>query len=367
MRGFTTDKDKFAIQDNSAEIKAIIKDLISDETDNELRDRYSIKDSRDWKLSSARKSLMADIKPNTLDSNQYITKVCYRPFDYKYTYLHKNIVTYPRPILQKDMIGRDNLALCVGKQGTAIGNSEWSLVYISSLPADKNVNPRGGAYLFPLYQYDDEVSKEFGNKLYNFNYDLISSIGEKVGLRLQDASDTERTDGGFMGVDVIDYIYAVLHSHKYRKRYHQFLQNDFPIIPYPESSEYFFPMADYGKRLRELHQLIGISQNDFITQYPVSDGEDVVTKRVSEETEAGLGKVWINNTKYFDKVPKRAWELFISGYQPLDKWLKDRNCKKINGDDIRHFQRIVVALDKTSAIMEEIDSHLLFANNNSTD
>ncbi|MDE6227558.1 MAG: hypothetical protein K2M63_08590 [Muribaculaceae bacterium] len=68
-----------------------------------------------------------------------------------------------------------------------------------------------------------------------------------------------------------------------------------------------------------------------------------------------MGQVWINDKRYFDKVPKRAWDLVIFGYRPLDKWLKDRNGKMLTGDEIRHYQKIVVALDKTAAVMDEVD------------
>lgn len=355
VQGFTTDKDNFAIQESSFNVKTIIDDFVSGKTDDELRLKYSIKDTRDWSLSKSRESLL-----KAKDVYRFITKVCYRPFDFKFTYLHKDIVTYPRPIIQKDMMGRDNLALCIGKQGNAIGNSEWSLVYISNLPTDKNVNPRGGAYLFPLYSYDDKIDKEFGNKVLNLNLDIIESLEEKTGLRMQKAEDTERAEDGFLGVDVIDYIYAVLHSHKYRKRYHQFLQNNFPIIPYPKNAEYFKSMAQFGKRLRKLHLLEGISQSNFITQYPVAEGSDIVTKRMFESVDGGLGKVWINADKYFDNVPKEAWDIFISGYQPLDKWLKDRTNKCLSGDEIRHFQKMVVALSETTKIMKEIDEEIEF-------
>jgi hypothetical protein len=114
-------------------------------------------------------------------------------------------------------------------------------------------------------------------------------------------------------------------------------------------------MAMYGKQLREAHQLVGIDKKDFITQYPISDGDNIVTMRKFEETEDGKGRVWINKYRYFDNVPTDAWNLFISGYQPLDKWLKDRNGKELSGDDIRHYQKIVVALRKTIDIKEKID------------
>jgi len=39
----------------------------------------------------------------------------------------------------------------------------------------------------------------------------------------------------------------------------------------------------------------------------------------------------------------------------LDKWLKDRIGLTLSGDDIRHFQMMVVALTKTAELMVQID------------
>lgn len=61
-----------------------------------------------------------------------------------------------------------------------------------------------------------------------------------------------------------------------------------------------------------------------------------------------------------DIVPKETWDLVVSGYQPLDKWLKDRSNKALTGDEIRHFQKIVVALSRSSKLMEEIDQEIEF-------
>ena len=241
--------------------------------------------------------------------------------------------------------------LCIGKQGTAIGNNEWSLIWVSLLPTDKNVNPRGGAYLFPLYVYEEG----YANPTFNFAYDIIEKFEKKIGLKLQSEGSTDRENGGFLGRDVIDYIYAVLHSGKYRRKYHQFLQNDFPVIPYPNNAEYFFNISALGAQLRSLHLLEDISSSDFITQYPVSEGSNLVTTRRYEAIDPENGRVWINDMRYFDNVPLNAWKLFVSGYQPLDKWLKDRSGLTLSGDDIRHFQRMVVALTKTTELMVQID------------
>ncbi|MGD0342675.1 MAG: type ISP restriction/modification enzyme, partial [Bacteroidales bacterium] len=67
------------------------------------------------------------------------------------------------------------------------------------------------------------------------------------------------------------------------------------------------------------------------------------------------GKVWINSEQYFDNVPQVAWEFYIGGYQPAQKWLKDRKGRTLTYDDILHYQKIIVALSETDRLMKEID------------
>jgi very-short-patch-repair endonuclease len=69
-----------------------------------------------------------------------------------------------------------------------------------------------------------------------------------------------------------------------------------------------------------------------------------------------LGRVYINETQYFDNVPELAWNFYIGGYQPAQKWLKDRKDRELDYEDILHYQKIIVALSETDRIMKEIDS-----------
>ena len=68
-----------------------------------------------------------------------------------------------------------------------------------------------------------------------------------------------------------------------------------------------------------------------------------------------MGRVWINDEQYFDGVPEATWEFYIGGYQPAQKWLKDRRDRQLSSDDIRHYQRIIKALTETQKVMEEVD------------
>ena len=79
---------------------------------------------------------------------------------------------------------------------------------------------------------------------------------------------------------------------------------------------------------------------------------------MTEKDNHELGKVYINDTQYFDKVPLIAWEFYIGGYQPAQKWLKDRKDRKdrtLDIEDILHYQKIIVALSETDRIMKEIN------------
>ena len=81
-----------------------------------------------------------------------------------------------------------------------------------------------------LYQYKTYFFSPFFEllKYANFSPDILQNIENGIGLHLQDIEDEERKENGFLAIDLIDYIYAVLHSVTYRDTYHDFLQNDFP-------------------------------------------------------------------------------------------------------------------------------------------
>ena len=66
-------------------------------------------------------------------------------------------------------------------------------------------------------------------------------------------------------------------------------------------------------------------------------------------------RVYINKFQYFEGVEPRVWNFHVGGYQVCHKWLKDRKGRKLNYDDITHYQKIVLALRETIRLMGEID------------
>ena len=70
---------------------------------------------------------------------------------------------------------------------------------------------------------------------------------------------------------------------------------------------------------------------------------------------AAVGVVYTNDTQYFNNMPELAWSFYIGGYQPAQKWLKDRKGRTLEFDDILHYQKIIVAFTETERLMKEID------------
>jgi predicted helicase len=68
-------------------------------------------------------------------------------------------------------------------------------------------------------------------------------------------ADSPSKGGEFAPIDILDYIYAVLHSPKYREKYKEFLKIDFPRVPYPKDQKTFFDLVELGSQLREIHLL----------------------------------------------------------------------------------------------------------------
>lgn len=48
-------------------------------------------------------------------------------------------------------------------------------------------------------------------------------------------------------------------------------------------------------------------------------------------------------------------KIYIRGYQVCKKWLKDRQKRELSYEDIRHYEKIVVALGETIRLMKHID------------
>ena len=65
---------------------------------------------------------------------------------------------------------------------------------------------------------------------------------------------------------------------------------------------------------------------------------------------------YLNKSQYFEPVTPEVWEFQVGGYQVASKWLKDRQGRTLADDERTIYRKILIALQKTIEVMEQIDA-----------
>ena len=262
-----------------------------------------------------------------------IEKYNYRPFDNRFIYYDVQKIERPRETTMRHM-RKDNVALLTCRQ---LAGTIWNHISIANAIVDdcrvsSKTKERG--YVFPLYLYKDNMGTE--ERIHNLNPEIVSQVEAGLGEQVEPQA-------------LFDYIYAVLHSPGYRERYKEFLKIDFPRIPYPTDAVKFHDLAEKGSELRHLHLMENLP-NSVGVSFPKAGTLQIDCYRWEQN------RVYINSEQYFEGVPESAWTAFIGGYQPAQKWLKDRKGRTLSFEDVKHYQRIIYVLQQTERLMQEIDA-----------
>lgn len=348
--GFVTANDLLNISFNLNEHTEKMNDILQME-ETAWRIKYKReKDADSWKYKWAKEDALKH-------KDIAYSKVSYRPFDTRVTlYTGKSGGLYARPIqkvMQHFLLG-ENVGLAFCKQFKT-GNTYYHTFVSNKLIESSLVSNRTSEItsIFPLFVYNDlTLLGSSDSRTPNLNPSIVKQIAEGIGLEFTN-EPIDYPNGQkkitFAPIDLLDYIYAVLHSPAYREKYKEFLKIDFPRVPYPKDADSFWKLVEKGKAIRELHLLESPLLEHRLTQYPIA-GTNQVDKIRYED-----GKVYINESQYFSNVPQIAWDFYIGGYQPAQKWLKDRKDRTLNFEDINHYQHIIIALTETARLMKEID------------
>ncbi len=291
-------------------------------------------------------------KINTKGYNKSLEcKFAYRALDNRILYYDEGLIERARKDIMEHLLTPGNIAMVVGKQCV----DDWKYAFITDSVTNFNyiatAGRLGAGYVFPLYLYKENMGQE--ERIVNFNKELYDKIAKGLNyLPCYDDNVLIDPISDYNGVlypqDLFDYIYAVLHSPSYRERYKEFLKIDFPRIPYPTDWEKFRDLVELGEELRLLHLMEDLPSKTGVT-FPVAGSLQVDCYRWVNN------RVYINAEQYFDCVPESAWQFYIGGYQPAQKWLKDRKGMTLSFEDVKHYGRIIYVLQQTERIMQEID------------
>ncbi|WP_341537257.1 type ISP restriction/modification enzyme, partial [Helicobacter pylori] len=225
---------------------------------------------------------------------------------------------------------RKNVALNIARQSKMHG--EWRYVMAHKELVDINLIASAGSmgvgYNYPLYQF------KHPNYTENFTPEFRSFIDKHY-------------NHSFEPLEVLGYIYVLLYSPNYRKRYEEFLKADYPKILFTNNKDLFRALSLLGIELIGLHVLNKESLNhSFEKLKDATIGEScykeahdrIIKKPAYNEPEQRL---YINHSAYFRGVSEEIYNYMIGGYGVLDKYLKSHKNEPCNFDHVSNIIKVI--------------------------
>lgn len=362
--GIVTTHDQFAISFTPREQFAKVDQLVASSNEAEARELFRLCSQSQWNYTQAKNELSRG------KWREKVVPILYRPFDVRFTVYDRHVAVHRRERVSRHFLANGNIGLSIPR--TCEIKRGWEHAFCTRLLIQHHtVSLKEVNYLLPLWLITSEWP-HFEERA-NIDTAVAAAVTVSTGLAYCDrpaARRTSRWDGrGDLGTDygpqdLFDWVYAVLHSESYRKRYAEFLKSDFARVPLPQSTGLFRTLAGHGRELADLHLLESPNTDEFVTTYVGCGNPEVGRVGWSD------GTVWLDAGKTnareghrstkpgtigFRDVPEGVWDFHIGGYQVCHKWLKDRKGRTLSDEDVAHYQKIVVALNETIRIMAEID------------
>jgi predicted helicase len=338
--GIKTHRDEFVFDFDAEALKKRIQDFRNLEIEDEaIRRQYNLQDGASWNLSAKRRLLARE-----KHWQSYFTSCLYRPFDTRQYFHHSSVVDRPRTEVMQNMLLGENLGLIFMRQAAI--QEKYSHFIVADNVVDNRAcfSNKGTMQLAPLYLYSDTKDAQqscLKDKYPNLAQPFLRDIHNRLGY-------TPTSEAIFY------YIYAIFHSPTYRSRYAEFLKIDFPRVPLTRNDSLFRQLAIYGEQLVALHLMKSPKLDRPITQFVDQGGNAIVDPAHPKYSN---GNVIINKKgDRFVNVPEPIWNFYVGGYQVCTKWLKDRKGRTLTQEDIFHYQRIIVALQETMQLMQQIDA-----------
>ncbi len=361
--GICSKKDHVVFHKDKESLLKLLKDFSTLEP-SELRRKYDINDSdaiNGWRLERA----IENVKKNQHELEKYIALCQYRPFDYRWTYytgesgflvgpvydVFKHMLPPPPTNSKTPNQTRKNIALNTPRQ-LKNNDKSWTQCFISSRINDQGLSSggNGAGVNYPLYQFNNPNYTE------NFTPEFRSFIDKHY-------------NHAFESLEVLGYIYALLYSPNYRKRYEDFLKIDYPKILFTNNKDLFRALSLLGIELIGLHVLNKESLNYSFNKLKdptigesyykeVHDRNPIIKKPAYNKPKQRL---YINHSAYFRGVSEEIHDYMIGGYGVLDKYLKSHKNEPCDFDHVTNIIKIIartIEIQKTLGVLTSDLPHL---------
>ncbi len=233
-------------------------------------------------------------------------------------------------------------------------HGEWRCVMAHKELVDINLIASAGSMgvgvNYPLYQFNNPNYTE------NFTPEFRNFIDKHYSHH-------------FEPLEVLGYIYALLYSPNYRKRYEDFLKADYPKILFTNNKDLFRALSLLGIEMIGLHVLNKESMSySFEKLKDATIGESyykeahdrnpIIKKPAYNKPEQRL---YINHSAYFRGVSEEIDSYMIGGYGVLDKYLKSHKNEPCDFDHVTNIIKVIartIEIQKTLNILTSDLPHL---------
>lgn len=305
--------------------------------DDDVKERYTLGENRRWVLRQRRAALGGVV------DRALVKPLLFRPFDSRVIYDEPNLVGDRREPLREHLARvRGNIALVATRSSTP----EAPYVFVTRVPGTQALlssRTLGAAVYFPLF-----LAEATGHDaLVPLHEDELAARPNLVAwwaTHLATAYGTAWSPPALLG-----YLYAVLGSSAYRKRFAGQLEDEFPRIPFTADSALFALLAEAGSRLVRLHL-----QEEPITAVARLEGPGDLTIGEGRH-DAAIDRLWINATQYLEPVSSSVWTTMIGGYAVLPLWLRNRRGRRLAGNEARQLAKIATWLAAAEALRTSIE------------
>lgn len=171
-------------------------------------------------------------------------------------------------------------------------------------------------------RYSSLISKEISDYQLLFNtksiplysFDDNSLMDEKIVNIKQNWLDLFDND-----IDVLGYVYAVLHSSEYRKNYANDLKKALPRIPLLKNKEKY---VEIGRKLSDLHLNYEDHPSWCGVEVDISK-PDYRVKKMKHPKKGVLDTIIYNESITIKNIPEKAYEYVVNG-RPAIEWIIDQ-------------------------------------------
>ena len=253
----------------------------------------------------------------------HVCTATYRPFCKQYLYFDRlwNDMVYQIPRLFPTPQSK-NLVICTA----GVGAKTFSTLITDHIP-DLHVL-ESGTQCFPLYVFeknDRDTLSLFDND--SAEYTRRSAI---TGFILGRAREVHGPK--ISSEDIFYYVYGILHSCEYRKRFSADLTKALPRIPFDLSTQDFKSFVKAGRKLADLH--LNYETGPLCQQLIITGDGDPNKLKVTKmrfPSKENKGTILFNESVKIENIPMVAYDYVVNGKSAVE-WIMERYAVTKNSD-----------------------------------